>query len=116
MKHAIHKIVQARVVGSWTLWLAFGDGCERVVDLSHVLVGELFGPLRDEDLFNQVRVDPDAHTVVWPNGADFDPATLHDWPDNETAWRAQASKWSRVAEDGSDYEEARSTRNDNPSK
>jgi hypothetical protein len=24
----------------------------------------------------QVFVDPEAQTVVWPNGADFDPATL----------------------------------------
>jgi hypothetical protein len=29
---------------------------------------------------------------VWPNGADFDPATLHDWPEvcDELAARAQA--------------------------
>jgi hypothetical protein len=30
-------------------------------------------------LFNQVRIDPEVHTLVWPNGADFDPAMLHDW-------------------------------------
>lgn len=103
MKHALHKIVQARVVRPWTLWLAFDDGSERVVDLGSVLAGELYGPLRDEALFNQVRVDPEAHTVVWPNGADFDPATLHDWPDYAEAWRAQASKWARVAEERSGY-------------
>ena len=32
-------------------------------------------------MFEQVVIDPEAHTLVWPNGADFDPATLHDWPD-----------------------------------
>ncbi len=103
MKHAIHKIVQVRVAGPWTIWLAFADGSERVVDLGHVLVGELYGPLRDETLFQQVRVDHEAHTVVWPNGADFDPATLHDWPDYEEAWRAQAIRWARVAEDKAGY-------------
>jgi hypothetical protein len=30
-------------------------------------------------------------TLVWPNDADFDPATLHDWPEvfEELATRAQ---------------------------
>jgi hypothetical protein len=27
-----------------------------------------------------VQIDPEAHSLAWPNGADFDPATLHDWP------------------------------------
>ena len=103
MKHAIHTITQVRVVGPYALWLVFGDGSERVVDLRDVLAGELYGPLRDETLFMQVRVDPEARTVVWPNGADFDPATLHDWPDHEEAWRAQARKWTRVAEERAGY-------------
>ena len=50
-----------------------------------------------------MRVNPEAHTVVWPNGADFDPATLHDWPEYESAWIAQAQKWVRVAEDKAGY-------------
>ena len=36
-------------------------------------------------LFGQVWIDPEVHTLVWPNGADFDPATLHDWP-YEISW------------------------------
>jgi hypothetical protein len=36
--------------------------------------------LRDPEFFAQVRIDSEAHTLVWPNGADFDPANLHDWP------------------------------------
>ena len=35
--------------------------------------------LRDLTFFNRVRLDPEAGTLVWPNEADFDPATLHDW-------------------------------------
>ena len=45
-------------------------------------------------LFRQVRVDPVVPTIVWPNGADFDPATLHDWPAHEAAFRPLARHWA----------------------
>src|SRR5205814_10122803 len=53
----------------------------RSSDLSPILFGQLFGPLRDLDFFNQVSLDPDFHTLVWPNGADFDPSDLRHWPE-----------------------------------
>lgn len=31
--------------------------------------------------------------MLWPNGADFDPATLHDWPEHETAMKEMAARW-----------------------
>lgn len=37
----------------------------------------VFEPLRDPAFFSQVRVDPEAGTIVWPNGADLDPLVLH---------------------------------------
>lgn len=36
-----------------------------------------FVPLRDLSYFAQVRVDPEAGTIVWPNGADLDPLVLY---------------------------------------
>lgn len=103
MKHAIHTITHAQVAGPWILRISFGDGSERVIDFKPVLAGELYGPLKDVTIFNQVRVDPEVHTIVWPNGADFDPATLHDWPDYESEWIAQARKWAKVAEEKATY-------------
>ena len=35
-------------------------------------MGELYGPLRDLKLFDQVRIDVEVGVLVWPNGADFD--------------------------------------------
>jgi hypothetical protein len=58
------------------------------------LEGDLFAPLRDLALFNQVRIDPEAHTLVWPNGADFDPAILHNWPEAGPALKLLAEKWA----------------------
>jgi hypothetical protein len=55
-------------------------------------MGELYGPLRDLSLFNQVKIDPEVETLVWPNGADFDRATLHDWPEHEQAFRELARR------------------------
>lgn len=60
-----------------------------------MLVGELYGPLRDLELFNQVRIDPEVHTLVWPNGADFDPATLHDWPEYKNTMIEMAREWAQ---------------------
>ncbi|MGH9224370.1 MAG: DUF2442 domain-containing protein [Acidimicrobiales bacterium] len=38
----------------------------------------MFEPLRaDPALFARVRVDPEARTIVWPNGADLAPEALH---------------------------------------
>jgi hypothetical protein len=53
-------------------------------------------PLRDLELFGQVRIDPEIETLVWPNGADFDPATLHDWPVHKRAFAELARRWGPV--------------------
>lgn len=80
MKHAIHRVTSFEIVSPHTLRVHFEDHTEQTINFEPLLAGELYGPLRDLQLFNQVRIDPDAHTLVWPNGANFDPATLHDWP------------------------------------
>jgi hypothetical protein len=46
------------------------------------------------DLFNQVRLDPEVHTLVWPNDTDFDPETLRNWPDYVDAWIEAAKRWT----------------------
>lgn len=92
MAHPIHRVSHFSVVGPYTLTVAFANGTERRIDFEPVLHGALFGPLRDLATFNAVRLDAEVGTLVWPNDADFDPATLHDWPEvvEELAARAQA--------------------------
>lgn len=93
MKHPIYKVESFRIVGPYTLHVEFNDGTGQTINFQPVLAGELYGTLRDLSVFNQVRIDPEVRTLVWPNGADFDPALLHDWPKNVNALTARAREW-----------------------
>lgn len=90
MNHPIYQVRTVGVVESYTLRVRFTDDTEQIVYLKPVLAGEIYSPLLDLKLFNQVAVDPEVKTLVWPNGADFDPATLHDWPKYKEAFAARA--------------------------
>jgi hypothetical protein len=94
MSHPIYRIVSFENVGAYTLRITFDDGTERTINFLPVLSGEIYAPLRDLALFNAVRIDPDVRTLVWSNGADFDPATLRDWPEYVDALTNRARHWS----------------------
>lgn len=98
--HPVHRVLSFTIVAPHTLRMTFDDGLVRTIDFGPVLEGELFGPLRDVALFNRVAIDPEAHTLVWPNGADFDPATLHDWPAAEPELIRRARQWAQAADRG----------------
>jgi uncharacterized protein DUF2442 len=91
--HEIHSIKAAKVIGQHSLQLTFEDGFQRDVDLSPVLHGRRFGPLRDPKYFAQVRINPDLETIEWPTGADFDPETLYHWDWYVEDLRDMAEKW-----------------------
>ena len=91
--HAIYRVRSFQFVAPYTLCVQFDDQTEQVIDFEPVLAGELYRPLRDLALFEQVRIDPEVHTLVWPNGADFDPSTLHDWPKQAEALATRARQW-----------------------
>ena len=74
----LYRLVEARYVREFTLWLRFSDGVEGEVDLSDELDGPIFEPLKDLEVFRSFRHHPELHTVTWPNGADFAPEFLHD--------------------------------------
>ena len=78
--HAIHRIQSFEIVEPYALALRFEDDTEQRVDFRPILRGELFGPLQDLSIFNAVSLDKEIGIMTWPNGAEFDPATLHDWP------------------------------------
>ena len=93
MSHEIHRVIDFESVAPFTLRVAFEDGTSQVVDFRPVLHGELYGPLQNQVFFDRVQIDPEAHTLVWPNGADFDPATLYHWPEAGPALETLARTW-----------------------
>jgi hypothetical protein len=79
MTHAIERVEGFEIVGPYTMALRFEDGTLQRIDFRPVLEGELFAPLQNPTVFNAVSLDTTVGTLTWPNGADFDPTTLHDW-------------------------------------
>src|SRR4051812_19764781 len=54
MTHPIHRVRSFQIEGPYTLRVRFDDGTDQVIDFAPVLGGELFRPLRELSLFNQV--------------------------------------------------------------
>ena len=93
MSHSIYRVVSVTVSAPYTLKVKFDDDTYQVIDFQSILKGELYAPLRDITLFNQVQIDPEVYTLVWPNGADFDPATLHDWSEDVNELATLSQHW-----------------------
>lgn len=96
LPHPIVGVTSCRQVGPFTLHLEFDDGGSQTIDFSPVLYGRLYGPLRDTVFFSRFRIDQDFRTLVWPNDADFDPATLRHWPEYLPHLLAMVEKWKQA--------------------
>ena len=72
---ALLRIREVRVLDGFKLRLTLTDGSVIERDVSRLMVGPVFEPIRkDPQLFATVRVE--GGTVVWPNGADLCPDVL----------------------------------------
>lgn len=86
-------VVEVKPLGEYRLYLRFEDDASGSVDMAALVDFQgVFAPLRDQAFFDQVRVEPDLGTIVWPNGADIDPVVLYSvatgepLPDFTTVW------------------------------
>ena len=73
------RITNVTHVDGYRLELTFADGVRAELDFAERVVGRggVFAPLEDVGFFKQVRVDPVAGTIVWPNDVDLDPDVLY---------------------------------------
>ncbi|MEZ4674192.1 MAG: DUF2442 domain-containing protein [Caldilineaceae bacterium] len=94
--HKFYEVTAFEIIAPYTLHVTFDDGTAQTINFEPILYGAVYGPLRDLNLFNQVRLDEEAFTLVWPNDADFDPETLRNWPDYEDFWIERAKQWQQV--------------------
>ena len=94
MEHPLYRVTEFERTGPFELTVQFDDDTEQRINFQPVLHGELYGPLRDPALFAEMSIDPEVHTLVWPNGADFDPATLHDWSEVGPRMIDMAQRWA----------------------
>lgn len=72
------KIVEAEARSGYRLWVRYEDGTEGEVDLSDLVGQGVFSAWEDPDIFKQVFVDPETHTVAWPGGIDLCPDSLYE--------------------------------------
>jgi hypothetical protein len=75
----VPRVTQVRHIGEYRLELTFTDGTRGELDFKERVVGRggVFTSLQDIEFFKQVRVDPEAGTIVWPNEVDFCPDVLY---------------------------------------
>jgi len=96
MYHQLYRVVEFNILSDYVVWVRFNDEAEQIIDFEPVLHGEIWGPLRDIRLFNQATIDPIAHTLSWPSGADFDAETLRHWPIYKDELALRARQWDAV--------------------
>lgn len=69
------RIHEVKPGTGFSVRLTLTDGSVIERDLTELLVGPVFEPLR-KDLSTFQRVTVEAGTIIWPNGADLDPDVL----------------------------------------
>ncbi len=72
------RLLEAKYIRDYIIWLKFKDGSEGEIDFRDELWGEMFEALTDTAEFQKFHIDPEIHTLVWENGADFAPEFLYE--------------------------------------
>ncbi len=84
-------IVRFEYIAPLTLKLYFADQTEQIINFEPVLRGAWLKPLRDPKYFKQVKLN-DTGNLEWPDGQDFNPEALHDWPAFEPLYIADGQR------------------------
>jgi hypothetical protein len=73
------RVTAVRYLQDYCLELTFADSQSGKIDLAPRILHRagVFTALHDQVFFKQVRVDPEAGTIIWPNDVDLDPDVLY---------------------------------------
>jgi hypothetical protein len=70
------SIINVRPLRNYELELTFENNEVKIFDVKDYLETGIFSRLKDEKLFNQVRILFDS--ITWPGGIDLDPEVLYE--------------------------------------
>ena len=92
----LFDIIAVRPLPNRQLELTFENGLRTIVEMDRVLNSYtgIFAPLLDENYFQQVKVDTELGTIVWPNGADVCPDVLYSIASGEPIINGSAIEYS----------------------
>lgn len=81
------RIQTVSVLPNYQLALTFRDGTTGIADFSAIRTSSIpgiYAPLKNAELFAQVQIE--LGVLTWPNGADIDPAWLHENLSQRQLW------------------------------
>jgi len=94
----ILHVTNAKYIKDYKVEVSFNDGKTGIVDLRQSLSGTVFDPLKDIEIFSQLKVDNELDTIVWPNGVDLAPEYLYFQAFNELPeLQNKFKEWGYVA-------------------
>lgn len=70
------EVEKAEYLNDYKIKLWFNNQVIKIVDLSDLLNGEAFSPLKDTEIFKDFSIK--FNTIEWKNGADFAPEFLYE--------------------------------------
>jgi hypothetical protein len=70
------SVIDVKAMDNYNLKLMFENNEIKTFDMNPYLGTGLFKKLKDENLFNRVKVSFD--TIEWPEGIDLDPEVLYE--------------------------------------
>jgi len=63
VKYTEIKILKAIVIKPYLIWVEFNDGKIKEIDLEPIMHGSLFGQLKNLELFKEMRLNSEIHTI-----------------------------------------------------
>lgn len=74
-----------KIVGDYTIELVFVDGKRQTINFEPVIGKGWMANLKEVAYFKKVKLN-NGGNLEWPDGQDFNPEALYDWPKFEKAY------------------------------
>ncbi len=91
-----HSVKSFEIVAPFTLKINFEDNTSRTINFEPITGYGMYRALRDPEFFNKVFISDGIPTLTWPNGADFNPDHLYNWPEYEKLYVKQVREWEGI--------------------